>query len=99
MAGSGDVDGDGKDDLLFHNATTRQFSYRIMNGAVVVRAALFGGVGSGYTVANAGDMNGDGKADVAWTSSRRDIYLWIGNGTGFTSMPAGDYPGGWVLIR
>lgn len=99
IVGATDVDGDGMTDLLFHNASARQFSYRIMNGNTTRRSRLIGGVGSGYTVATAGDFDGDGKADVAWTSSRRDIYIWLGNGTTFTSQKAGTYPSGWKIIR
>ena len=36
---SADIDGDGISDLLFHNASARQFSYRIMNGGPLSLAA------------------------------------------------------------
>src|SRR5690606_17423044 len=98
IVGAGDVDGDGKSDLLFHNAATRQFSYRIMNGNTQKRSALISGVGKGYSVAATGDFNGDGKVDIVWTSSRRDIYFWIGNGNGFTSTKVGTYPSGWKIV-
>jgi hypothetical protein len=99
VVGASDVDGDGKSDLLFHNAATRQFSYRIMNGVATVRSALIGGVGAGYSVAATGDFNGDGRADIVWTSAALDLYVWLGNGTGFGSAPAGTYSSGWALIR
>jgi hypothetical protein len=98
IVGASDVDGDGRTDLLFHNASARQFSYRIMDGNTTTRSKLIGGVGKGYSVASAGDFNGDGKADVAWTSSRRDIYIWLGNGTSFSSQKAGTYPSGWKIV-
>jgi len=98
IVGASDIDGDGRADLLFHNASTREFSYRIMNGTTTARSRLIGGVGSGYSVATAGDFNGDGRADVAWTSSKRDIYIWLGNGTTFSSQKAGTYPSGWKII-
>lgn len=97
-AARNDVDGDGKSDVLFTNATTRQFSYRIMNGTVVTRSGLVGGVGNGYTVAGTGDFNGDGKLDVLWTSSNLDLYLWLGNGTAFSSHKVGTYPAGWKVV-
>jgi FG-GAP repeat. len=99
VVGAADIDGDGKSDLLFHNAATRQFSYRIMNGVVTVRSALISGVGNGYSVATTGDFNGDGRADIVWTSAALDLYVWLGNGAGFVSARAGTYSNGWALIR
>jgi hypothetical protein len=98
LIGTGDIDGDHRSDLLFHNPDTRQFSYRIMRGASVARAALIGGVGRGYTVGATGDVNADGKLDLIWTSAARDLYLWAGNGRTFTSIRIGTYPAGWSLI-
>lgn len=98
VVGAVDVDRDGRSDLLFHNATTRQFSYRIMSGTRVVRSYLVGGVGPGYTVAATGDFNGDGFGDIVWTHpANRDLYMWVGNGNTFTSTRFGTYPAGWVV--
>jgi hypothetical protein len=98
LIGAGDIDGDKRSDLLFHNSSTRQFSYRIMRGATTVRSALIGGVGRGYTIGATGDVNADGKLDLVWTSAARDLYLWAGNGSTFTSIRIGTYPAGWALI-
>jgi hypothetical protein len=98
LVGAGDIDGDRRSDLLFHNAGSRQFSYRIMRGSSVLRSALISGVGGGYTIGATGDVNADGKLDLIWTSAARDLYLWAGNGTTFTSIRIGTYPAGWLLI-
>lgn len=98
VAGAGDVDADGKADLLFHNAETRQFSYRVMSGTATVRSQLIGGVGAGYRVATIGDFNADGKVDIVWTSAALDLYIWLGNGMSFSSSRAGAYPSGWAVI-
>lgn len=98
LVGAADIDGDGRSDLLFHNATTRQFSYRLMSGASTTGSKLIGGVGAGYTVAAVGDFNGDGKADILWTSAKKDLYMWIGNGAGFSSSLVGTYPSGWIVV-
>ena len=98
LVGAGDIDGDKRSDLLFHNPSTRQFSYRIMRGATTLRSALISGVGHGYTIGATGDVNADGKLDLVWTSAARDLYLWAGNGNTFTSIPIGTYPAGWALI-
>lgn len=93
-----DVDGDGSSDLLFHQAATRQFSYRLMDGSTTLSAKTINGVGAGYSVAATGDFNGDGRTDMVWTSSARDLYLWLASGTGFVSTQVGTYPSGWTVV-
>ncbi len=98
IVGAGDVNGDGRDDILFHNSSARQFAYWAMSGATVLRTQSIGGVGAGYRVAASGDFNGDGKLDIVWTSSALDLYLWLGDGTGFRSTRIGTYPAGWAVV-
>jgi hypothetical protein len=91
-----DVDGDGRSDILFHNPGARVFHYRLMRGFSNIGGRSIGGVGNGYSVVAYGDYNGDGKADVAWSSSTtRAVYVWLGNGATFASSYVGTYPAGW----
>lgn len=92
-----DVGGDGKTDLLFHNASLRQLLYYEVDG-VASQSGLYGGIGVGYTIGAAGDVNADRKVDLIWTSAARDLYLWAGTGAGFSSIRIGTYPSGWALI-
>ena len=65
VAGIGDFDGDGKDDVLLRHADGR-WHFHPMNGRRAAagdgRAALTGNLE--WSVAGVGDLNGDGKDDV-----------------------------------
>ena len=66
FAGVGDINGDGRTDVLWHNMQTREFYDWLMSGAVVA-----GGQGGtllperGRTLST-GDIDGDGRADLIY---------------------------------
>jgi hypothetical protein len=98
LQGAADVDADGRSDLLWTNTAARQFAYWIMNGNQVVRTRTSSAT-YGYRLATFGDLNGDSRVDLLWTSNARDLYLWTGNGSGFSSQRLSDYPSGWVVVN
>ncbi len=101
-----DINGDCTSDLLWMNDQTHQFGWWFLYGvsADAASANLPKGVSPlvtvtpGYWIAASGDLNGDGKADLLWTSNSRDLYLWTSTGTGFVSSYVATYPAGWTLV-
>ena len=100
----GDADGNGVSDIFLFNANTSQVAYWLMNtsdatGAVTKLSSHTFNVTTGYFVGAIGDFNSDGLADLVFTSSKNDLYLWTNNGQGgFTSTQLDSYPAGWLLI-
>jgi hypothetical protein len=100
----GDMDGNGVSDILWFNPTISQFGYWLMStndatGAVTRIGTKTYNVTPGYFVGAVGDLNGDGLADLVFTSNNDDLYLWTNNGNGtFTSTSLGTYPAGWTLV-
>jgi hypothetical protein len=101
-----DVNGDCTSDLLWMNDQTHQFGWWLLsplpaNTTYAVLPKVISQVVTitpGYSIAASGDLNGDGKADLIWTSSNRDLYLWTSTGTGFASSYIATYPAGWTLV-
>jgi VCBS repeat protein/FG-GAP repeat protein len=98
-----DFNGDGVSDLLWFNPTSSEVGYWTMtvssSGAVSRTGAKTFPVTQGYFVGAVGDFNGDGFADLMFTSANRDLYLWTNNQHGdFTSQYVGTYPSNWQLI-
>ncbi len=105
LAGVGDVDGDGYADVFvgangYDSARGKVYLYRGTAG-LPSAGANWSQAGEGpndylgYSVANAGDVNGDGYSDalvgaMAYSggSSRGKAYLYSGSDAGLTATPA-----------
>jgi hypothetical protein len=84
ISGVGDVDGDGRADVVWRNASSGENYLYPMDGT-----AILGSEGYFRTVADpnwkivgTGDFDGDGRADILWrNSSTGENYLYPMNGT------------------
>lgn len=76
VVASGDIDGDGKADLVWQNAST--IALYEMNGSSVVASGTLN-PGAGWKVVGQGDFNSDGKSDlVLQNGSSVEILLMNG---------------------
>lgn len=76
----GDVSGDQKADIVFHNASTGQVAVWLLDGASISSGALIGSLPNATPLA-VGDINGDGNRDIVWRRSNGQIWGWLLNGT------------------
>ncbi len=79
----GDLDGDGKQDIVTANYYTTNASVLLNTGTGTFKAKVDYTVGSQPSGATIGDVNGDGKADIVITNSNSNtVSLLINNGNG-----------------
>lgn len=101
IIGAGDIDGDGKSDLLWRyiQGGTGYFKYTLMNGATKGSERNFTW-NPIYQVVTTGDYNGDGRLDLVWfDSTSRGAWMWQGASSGsFTSTALGKLPAGWSIV-
>ena len=78
-----DVNGDGRADLVWYDATTSQAALWFLNGPTLLGGGLVGfPVDSAWQVVGVGDVNGDGKADLVWRhTTTGQVALWLLNGS------------------
>jgi len=102
VAGTGDLDGDGKSDIVWRNGSTRAVMVWLMNGAARLASATVGTPSdAGWRVAAVADLNADGKADILLRhASTGALSAWTMNGTSRTGV--GQPPGmgdlGWKTV-
>jgi hypothetical protein len=86
--GTGDFNGDGRDDILWRS-DGGQTSVWLMNGTNTGTADLVNGgatVATTESVLGIGDFNGDGRDDVLWRSDSGATSVWLMNGTSTISQ-------------
>ena len=91
VAGTDDFDADGRNDLLFWNATSGAAELWLMNGAARVGSPipLAGAPAPPWRPAATADFNRDGRPDIVFrNSSTQKIAIWIMSGGAVASVIA-----------
>jgi len=106
IVGSGDYNGDGRSDVLLHNASTNQFDlWTMVGGATYESALLPDDFGNAAEVIASGDFDGDGISDILWRNLvDGEVEIWgltydstlgplEGGASRWSVMGAGDFDG------
>jgi hypothetical protein len=83
----GDLNGDGKLDLVVANQTGANVSVLLGNGNGTFQSAVNYAAGTGPRAVVLGDFNGDGKLDIAVANQNGLVNVLLGNGSGGFSAP------------
>lgn len=83
VAGTGDFNGDGRDDMLWRSNTgsVREWLGQA-NGGFVLNAAATYEVTAAYQIVGTGDFNGDGRDDILWRDRSGVLTNWLGQADG-----------------
>src|SRR5439155_530321 len=80
----GDLNGDGRSDVLWRNTSTGENYLYPMNETTILAGEGFlrTVADSNWKIAGVGDFDGDGKADILWRNSATgEDYIYLMNGT------------------
>ena len=93
-----DMNGDGKSDIVWRNATSGQTSRWYMSGVARIGGALDSMPGN-YRIVGIGDFDGDGRSDLLWTDSANSyLLMWFSGADGqYRGSYVDSIPAGWAV--
>ncbi len=104
VAGIGDFNGDGRDDILWRN-DAGQLSDWLGNangGFTPNDANAFASAPTSWHIVGTGDFNGDGRDDILWRSDTGQLSNWLGQANGgFVGNDANAFttvPTSWTVV-
>jgi hypothetical protein len=106
IVGSGDYNGDGRSDVLLHNASENKFDLWTMgDGGTHESELLPDDFGNAAEVIASGDFDGDGRSDILWRNLKDgEVDIWgltrdstlgplEGSESAWSAVGAGDFDG------
>jgi hypothetical protein len=92
IVGVGDMNGDGRSDLVYWNETTGETHIALFNasGKLLLSSGLFLTAGAEWRVVGVADTNGDRRADIVyWNSATGETFINLTAADGLTRMSGG----------
>jgi hypothetical protein len=74
---SGDLDGDGTDDLLVSDSIGDRVGVILMADGAPKSLDILEGAGAGWRVVSVGDVDADGRDDVVFRHTFGNVYAWL----------------------
>ncbi|MCZ6799289.1 MAG: FG-GAP-like repeat-containing protein, partial [Nitrospirae bacterium] len=101
IKGLGDLDGDGKDDIVLRNTIDGSVGAWLGNGLTLGATGIIAGAALEWVIAGLGDVDGDGKDDIVLRNTTTgDAGVWLGNGLmlGATGIIAAGVATEWIIV-
>ncbi len=86
IAGTPDLNGDGKPDILWQHIPTGTVAVWYMNGTTMTSSAVITAVGPDWQAVGTADFNADGKPDILWRNpTTGEVAVWFMDGASLSS--------------
>ncbi len=100
IVGLGDLDGDGKDDIVLRNTVDGSVGAWLGNGLTLGATGIIAGAPSEWVIAGLGDLDGNGTDDIVLRNMNTgDVGVWLGNGLtlGAAGIIASGVAAEWII--